>query len=182
MPSDQDIAKKAHERHLAEYFISARCDVTGKALQILHSDENPDFICVNTDAVEIGLEVVQVTRGPIDSFWACILDGQIELDPFYTSSMIHSLIERKELARKKRYSKKVDQCILMLALVNSPLQKLFVALEGLQDDFLSHGFEEVWLVDYSGLDAYRNVELFGLYPAEQWGHHERPNAYAKPYG
>jgi hypothetical protein len=182
MPSDQDNAKKAHERYLADYFLAARSNVTTSALQILHADENPDFICSDDEGTLVGLEVAQVTRGPIDAFWARILDGQIELDPFDASSMIHSLIERKELARQERYSKKVHRCILMLTLVNSPLQRLFVALEGLQEDFSSHGFEEVWLVDYSDLDAYRNAELFGLYPAENWEHHERPNARTEPFG
>jgi hypothetical protein len=182
MPSDQDNAKKAHEQYLAEYFIEARSDAIGSTLHILHGDENPDFVCSDDKGARIGLEVAQVTRGPIDSFWARILNGEIELDPFDAGAMIYSLIERKELARQERYSKKVDRCILMLALVNAPLDRLFVALEGLEDDFSSHGFEEVWLVDYSGLDAYRNVELFGLHPAANWGHHERPNAHTKPYG
>lgn len=182
MASDQEIAKKAHEWHLAEHFIQARADAIGSALRILQPDENPDFICIDESNSVVGLEVTQVTRGPIDSFWARLLDGQIELDPFDASAMIYSLIERKEIARRERYSKKVPHCILMLALVNLSLERLFVALDGLEEDFSEHGFSEVWLVDYSEVDAYRNAEVFGLYPAQNWGHYERPNAHTKPYG
>lgn len=182
MRSDKDLAKKAHEHYLADYFIDARTDATGLVLNIIHVDENPDFICSDDEGKPIGLEVVQVTRGPIDSLWARLLDGQIELDPFDASAKICSLIQRKEVARRERYAMKVDRCILMLALVNSPLDRLFVALDGLQNDFSSHGFDEVWLVDYSGIDAYHHAEIFGLFPASIWGHYERPNAHTKPYG
>ncbi len=39
------------------------------------------------------------------------------------------------------------------------------------DDFNDHGFAEIWLADYTGLEAYGDIELFCLYPSEQWGGH-----------
>jgi len=49
-------------------------------------------------------------------------------------------------------------------------------------DFESYGFDEIWIADYTGLEAYGDIELFCLYPSEWWGFYERPNPYAKPYG
>ena len=42
------------------------------------------------------------------------------------------------------------------------------------------GFAEVWVADYSELDAYRSIEVFGLYPEKYWGYHKRDRG--KPYG
>ena len=44
------------------------------------------------------------------------------------------------------------------------------------------GFLEVWLADYTGIEAYGDIELFGLKPEKYWGFHERESPSLKPYG
>ena len=51
-----------------------------------------------------------------------------------------------------------------------------------KDDFRSYGFDEIWIADYTGLEAYGDIELFCLYPPEWWGFYERENPGRKPYG
>ena len=182
MHSENEAAKKGKERQLADWFVEARADAIGKALVVAHGDENPDFLCEDDDGRTVGLEVAQITRGPVAAHWAWILDGETELEPFDAQAMIYELLGRKERARRERYSIKVKDCILLLVLVENSLPNLRVALDGLEDDFAEHGFEEVWLMDISEQDAYGTVELFGLFPTEVWGHHVRPNAGSKPFG
>jgi hypothetical protein len=47
-------------------------------------------------------------------------------------------------------------------------------------DYADLGFVEIWVADYSELEAYGTIELFGLYPPEFWGYHELDRG--KPYG
>ena len=49
------------------------------------------------------------------------------------------------------------------------------------EDFANLGFAEVWAADWTGLGAYGDVELIGLYPPEWQGHHEN-DWRGKPYG
>jgi len=72
--------------------------------------------------------------------------------------------------------------MLVLQLVDGTLDNIMWVFDGLRDDFVDHGFEEVWLADYSGQEAYGDIELFGLFPARWWGYHRRPCPYRKPYG
>ncbi|MCG6538254.1 MAG: hypothetical protein L7F78_26940, partial [Syntrophales bacterium LBB04] len=77
---------------------------------------------------------------------------------------------------------KVAEVILVLQLMDGTLNQLRVVLADLQDDFTSHGFSEIWIADYSGLEPYGNIELYGLFPMKWWGYHERPWPDRKPYG
>jgi hypothetical protein len=62
------------------------------------------------------------------------------------------------------------------------LSQLTPYLEDLgPEEFTEHGFQEVLIADHSGLDAYGDVELFGLFPKTLWGYHERVYR-GKPYG
>lgn len=182
MPSEIDAAKKGREQLFAEQFLEARTEAIGQALYVLAADESPDFICTDDRGESIGLEIAQVTHGPIAAHWAAVLDGQNEIPPFDAQALIYNLLQRKEKARQERYSRKVAECILLLVLAENSIPNLRVALDGLEDDFSEHGFSEVWLMDTTEHDAYRTVELFCLSPAAHWGYYRRPNAGSKPYG
>jgi len=52
----------------------------------------------------------------------------------------------------------------------------------LQPDFDQYGFTEIWLADYTTVDPFGGVELFGLKPRKWWGYHEREDFPSKPYG
>ena len=93
------------------------------------------------------------------------------------------MIEKKDKSRSTNYGRWVDKTILVLSLFDCSFWSLRQFLtEDIQKDFAKHGFIEVWLADYTGKEAYRDIELFGLFPAKWWGYHQRKNPYRKPYG
>ncbi len=72
--------------------------------------------------------------------------------------------------------------ILVIELVDIPLDSIVGLLEDKENlpDALATNFLELWLVDYTGIDAYDNVELFCIYPDHLYGYYQRP--FQKPYG
>lgn len=178
------MGKKEIETDGLLIFLQAREIVTGEVWsQVLGLwTESPDFICARPDGTPIGVELTKVTEDRDLAFWDRLRYGEVRIDPYKTQETIHYLIERKEKARVDRYSKKVDSNILTLQLVDGSLNQLRGAFEGLQRDFISHGFSEIWLADSSGLEAYGDIELFGLFPSQRWGHHRRSWPDRKPYG
>ena len=184
MISEQDIGKKEIEFSELIPFLDAREIVTGDRLSvdIGISTENPDFICVRADRSVIGVELTKVTANREVAFFDRLLYGEVRLDPFRTQEIIHHLIGRKEKARSERYTNKVTDNLLVLQLVDGSFSHLAGTFDSLAADFTSHGFTEMWLADYSGLDGYGDIELFGLYPHRWWGRHTRPSHGRKPFG
>ena len=182
MVSDQDIGKKETELIELASFLEAHELVSGEELSIVTATENPDFICVRTNGGFVGIELTKVTREKHVVFWDRILHRKEEMDPFDAVYQILCLIERKDHARAERYCKRVPECILVLQLVDGTLFPMRWMFDGIQNDFTVHGFSEIWLADYSGLEAFGDIELFGLFPQQWWGYHERVWPYRKPYG
>ena len=182
MTSDNEIAKKEAERHALEHFLLAYKFATGQFLEVIQEGESPDFLCVRQDQTEIGLELARITHGPVEKHWDWVLDGRTELEPFDAQSLIYSMISKKEAARTSRYVHRASQCILVLQLEDGSLESIRHVLDGLEEDFNDHGFAEIWIADFSALDAYGNVELYGLFPSEYFGFYTRPNHDSKPYG
>jgi hypothetical protein len=54
----------------------------------------------------------------------------------------------------------------------APLDR-HVPVEKLAEAPKERGFCEIWLADYSGFEVYMDIEMFDLYPAKSWGHHEK---------
>ncbi len=182
MQSDAEIGKKEHELDALLPFLDAYAVITGQRLQIVDSCENPDFICLRPDGSITGVELARITRGPIEAHWDRVLHGKGVFDPYVAQALIFNLLERKEVARSERYIERVAKCVLVLPLEEGTLSNVCHALDGLQEYFTPHGFSEVWVADYTGMDGYGSVELYGLYPARYWGFHQRPNWDTKPYG
>lgn len=184
MVSDQDMGKKEVETSELIPFLEARELVTGQGPSYILGlwTESPDFICARHDSGLVGVELTKVTEDHDLVFWDRLRYGEVRLDPYRTQETMQYLIDRKEKARANRYTNKVTDNILVLQLVDGSLDQLRGAFAGLEDDFTSHGFSEIWLADYSGLDAYGDIELFGLFPTQWWGRHSRPWPDRKPYG
>ena len=184
MVSDQEIGKKEVETSELIPFLEARELVTGQGLSYIFGlwTESPDFVCARPDGGLVGVELTKVTKNHDLAFWDRLRHGEVHVDPYRTQKVIQYLIDRKENARVDRYMMKVSENILALQLVDGSLDQLRGALDGLRDNFSSHGFSEVWLADYSGLEAYGDIELFGLFPAQWWGRHTMPWPDRKPYG
>jgi len=184
MVSAQEMGRKEIERDELAPFLEAREAVTSEILSEIFGlwTESPDFICARPNGGLVGIELTKVTENHELAFWDRIRYGEVRIDGFKTQETIHYLIGKKEGLRVARYTKKVRDNILVLQLVDGGLDQLRGVFDGCQNDFASHGFSEIWLADYSGLEAYGDIELFGLFPQQWWGHHSRPLPDRKPYG
>jgi hypothetical protein len=180
--SDNYIGKKEGERVELELFLEAYECVTGEVLSVEECAETPDFICERPNGNEIGLELTKLTRDPRDIFWERALKRKEQMDPYEAQEYIYQLIEKKEKLRATHYSIRVKDTILVLQLFDGAINAIKFTLEEVKTDFIYHGFSEIWLADYSGLEAYGDIELFGLFPDRWWGHHQRPWPERKPYG
>lgn len=179
---DKEFGKKEVERMELDSFLDAYKYSTGKALQLCLRSENPDFICKRENGEQIGIELTKVMRDPRDKFWDQIHFRKEEPDSYECLETITYLIKKKEKARNERYVNSVKDTILVLQIMDGSLDTIMPMIDGLEEDFKSYGFEEIWLADYSGLEAYGDIELFGLYPHEIYGFHQRPRPDRKPYG
>lgn len=177
--SDQDLGKKMCEEYELEYFIDAYKYVTGEELTIVSRSEKPDFIC-ERNGQQIGVELNKIVRGPQSAFW----DKAIDKQEFMGSSCALDFIYRHIVSKTKKMIKgNWTETILVLQLMDCPLSEIKTLLDkNLKDNFVSTSFSEIWLADYTGLDAYGDIELFGLYPSKWWGSHPRKNSNRKPYG
>lgn len=158
---DNENGKKHIEMMELDYFIEAYEHSTGEKLILIGVAEPPDFICQRADGSIIGIELTKVMRDSTET------DA---LDKIY-----------ERLERKKGLAS--ENIILVLHLVDCPIAELEYLLdESLKNDFGSYEFEEIWLADYTDIEAYGDIELFCLCPEERWGYYQRPNPERKPYG
>lgn len=175
------IGRKELEAIDLGYFTEAYEYSLGETLNsnLFSSSERPDFICERPSGERIGVELTQVIGDPaFPNFLKEFMDG------FEASEEVYRLIENKERKRVKPDWILPDNSILVIQLMNYSLREGDgLLLEGLGiDDLPTHGFNEIWLGDYTGLDAYGDIELFCSFPEEMWGYYERWNPGRKPYG
>jgi hypothetical protein len=179
--NDYELGMKMVEEEDLFLFLDAYEVVTGQKLGIAVWGERPDFICRRPNGKLVGVELTAVRRDPESAVADRIMRGSEFADEYETLDRIFWAIERKDRKRGTGDWRLRRDTILVLQLMDCPLSELSAFLEDADpSDFGGHGFKEVWIADHSELDAYGNVELFGLYPRRLWGHFEI--ARGKPYG
>jgi hypothetical protein len=179
--SDQQAGKKEMERMILEFFIPAYEAVTGIKCLNTFSNESPDFIIEDSNGSVFGVELVKVMDDYEYLQFENIIRPSSQMDPHETLDIIYQTIESKDAKRSKLYGKLADLTILVLELHHCELSTLNHFLtDEVQNDFTDHGFKEIWLADYTQVEAYRDIELFGLFPEDYWGHYQRKKK--KPYG
>jgi hypothetical protein len=181
--NDMELGKKIEEKLDLEHFIEAYEYVTGERLEIVEQRESPDFICERPDGNLIGIEITSVMREPNDYFYETVILKKEFIRPYNLISMAYSAAERKSKKKQRNKWALKNNTILILQLYEFPSSELEDHIdESVCVDFSTLGFSEIWLADYTEFDAYGDIELFGLHPENWYGHHERQNAYKKPYG
>lgn len=181
--SDQDSGKKMVEENELEYFLAAYEHVTGEKLILMQTGERPDFVCKGDNNSIVGIELTKVMRDPETAQADIILKRQERMANTNALDFIYGAITKKAEKMTRDNWLITGNIILVLQLMDCRLSAMGDILDcNLQKDFVSYGFTEIWLADYTELDAYGDIELFGLYPAKWWGYHQRRNPYRKPYG
>ncbi len=181
--SDQDMGKKMVEEYELEYFIDAYKSVTGEELGVGHASETPDFISERPDGTRVGIELTKIMRDSETALWEETFKHQEYMTNSCALDIVYGTVEKKAEKMSKKKGIGIGNIILVLQLMDCPLSDLKnILYRDLEKDFASYGFSEIWIADYTGLDAYGDIELFGLSPLKWWGFHERPNSGRKPYG
>ncbi len=180
--SDQYNGKKEVEKGELDLFLDAYELATGIRLEITFGTESPDFICIQPNGEKIGVELTKITRDPRDASWEIILEKKEEMDSYEALEEMQRLVDKKEKTRVKWYNKNVEKTILVFQLIDCSIETLKSTLEDLKYEFKDHGFCEIWLADYTGLEAFGDIELFCLFPLKCWGFYKRLWQNQKPYG
>ncbi len=163
--SDQNLGKKMVEEMQLELFVDAYQHATGQRLGIGGAGERPDFICERPNGEQVGVELTEVRTG----------FG-------YISSGVQDVVAAKAEKLNSGDWRLAYNTMLVLIVTWGSLSKLKDAWDMKDPENFDRGFVEVWVADYSGVDAFGNVELFGLFPKAIWGYYRRPNWGSKPYG
>ena len=174
--------KKEVELEALGYFNPIYEDIVDDFLEVVKVSERPDFICKRNDGSLVGVELVQVRRGhPDEVFYDKIINKNINMLPDQAIDLIQTLIHIKEEKRKSKDWQLSERTILIVQLQESPLWEIASSLtEELFPDLPEYGFCEIWLADFSELEAYNNIELFCFFPSHMRGYYKRP--LQKPYG
>lgn len=170
--------RRISEEDQIEQFVAAYHEVTGESLKLVRKRERPDFHCHRQSGADVGVEVTIVTRPPDESFFQDSLDAVRTMDADDAAAMICAQIQRKEELRNSPGWFLSESCILLLSTPDCRLSDLDGHL--FADDFQDNGFKEIWIADFTEMEEYGEIELFGLKPLTYWGHHRRDRG--KPFG
>ena len=181
--SDQEYGKKLVEEMDLEPFLKEYEWVTGLALQLVNRTERPDFIVQRSDGTQLGIELTKVMRDPESTFWARVLSGEEFADPVETAIRLQELIYRKDAKRSGPGWTLPDCTVLVLQLMDSSIDQVVSFLDDQVIKELNEtGFFEIWLADYTVLEAFGTIQLYGIKPEKWQGLHNHSGTGNKPYG
>jgi hypothetical protein len=180
--SDIELGKKLVEEVDLNQFIEAYEWVTGDLLTLLSWSESPDFICARSNGKKVGVEITNLMRDPERAFYETIIEKKEYIPVYDFYDMAYCLASKKSEKKKKNKWTYSKNTILVIQSDECPLEEINSYIDiSLQSDFSSFGFKEIWLADFTEIDAYGDIELFGLHPKKWWGYHCRQNPHRKPY-
>jgi len=165
------------------YFKDAYEIVTGLKISKVERRKRPDFIVHRSDCLSVGIELTKITKDPDTRFVERIHRMKIIEDHDFVLNELYRLIEQKEQKIKDGNWALPQNTLLVLQLMNINISDLlWVFDKSLQKDFTKNIFSEIWIADYSEIEAYGDIELLCLKPIKWWDYHQRLNPERKPYG
>ena len=180
--SDNALGKKmAEEEHLLR-FLDAYDTVTGSSLTVINNGESPDFICARPSGERVGVELARSPHDFHGALWDRIWTDRT-MPAYDLLAAVDAIIADKEHKRRSDYWRTPNTTILVVELLDYSFDSLAWASDlSLAGDYADTGFEEIWLADYSTLEAFGEVRLIGLYPSRFWGVRRQSALEGKPYG
>jgi hypothetical protein len=179
--TNKRIQKEGEAERLA-YFLDEYLNITGERIEIIEIAERPDFICSKENGCKIGIELTMITRGdPQIIQYDRIIDKKDFMSPEQAIDMIQQSAILKENKRSKGDWKLPDSNILLIELTDIPLNWIQALISPkFCPDLYSTGFMEVWIADFTGIEAYDNLETYCVQSKEWAGYY--PRQMQKPYG
>ncbi len=174
--------KKESELQSLNYFVAAYENVTGESLNIAEVSERPDFICEREKGIRVGVELSKVRRNhPNDILWDNLVEKQLYMSREDALKIINNSVLAKEKKRKEPGWQISESTILIIELADIPLTTMRHFIKpAILPDIYETGFQEIWFADFTGIEAYDNVELFCVKPDALAGYY--PRSLQKPYG
>ncbi len=174
--------KKEAEEEALGYFLEAYERVTDQSITVVGLTERPDFICTRKDGSKVGVELAKVRRShPNDILWDRLIEKQEYMSIDNALKMLQEVATEKDKKRNEPDWMLPDAAILLIVLTDIPLTEIRNRIMSKNlPDLYATGFVEVWLADFTGLEAYDNVEFFCVQPAGWAGYY--PRGLQKPYG
>jgi hypothetical protein len=110
-----------------------------------------------------------------------VLDGVEFMNGMDGILTVGEAIMRKASKRAESDWQLPASSILVLSTPDCPISEIVYHFDAqLQTEFVESGFTEIWIADHTAVDAYGDIELFGLVPKRWWGYH--PNLWrGKPH-
>ena len=174
--NDKELGKKMAEEAAFHEFARVYEPITGDRLELIARHERPDFVCRRADGSRCGLEFTEVRSDPDEA----ILRG-LSIPPMEAAELMSRAVNEKDRKRQSASWRLPENTILVLQLVQCPLTELESILSDWLDEVLAEcGFVEVWIADFTTLEAFREVELYCILPEVLRGYY--PHQKRKPYG
>ncbi|MEW6681641.1 MAG: hypothetical protein AB1451_01795 [Nitrospirota bacterium] len=181
--SDQELGKKLVEEMEFEPFPDEYRRITGLRLRQISRSERPDIVCLRSDGIEVGIELTKVMEDPESRMWGRILNRSDYADPVDAAIRLQEVVYRKEAKRSGGRWHLPDNIMLVLQLMDVPIEDVAPHLdEEIIDEMSGTGFFEIWVADYTVQEAYGTVQLFGIKPRQWRGLHNHAWSGMKPYG
>ena len=178
-----EVGKKMNEENDLELFAQEYNRITGLSFSTIVTTERPDFIVYRNDGKKLGIELTKVMRDPNSAFWARVLNGMEQVDPLDSLLNLQELIYSKDKKRSEDNWQLADKTILLLQLMDSSIEQLSSFIDdGIIKEITKTGFLEIWIADYSVLNAYETIQLYCIKPKKWQGLYKHLNFGKKPYG
>jgi hypothetical protein len=158
--------------------------VTGLALQHVGRAERPEFITQRSDSTELGIKLSKIIGDPQFAFWPLrVLRGKEFADPVETAIHLQELIYLKDAKRSGSGWTLPDRTMRILQLMDSSFDQVISFLDKQVIKELNEtGFFEIWLADYTILETFGTIQLYGIKPERWQGLHDHSRPGNKPYG
>jgi hypothetical protein len=177
-----DDGKKMVEREEAELFLAEYAHVTGVELTLVGAGERPDFVCEKRGR-RYGLELVKAMQDPGQRRDEVILGGDGRLHGLDAALLVQEAAYAKEVKRVSPGWRYPNSTILVIELIGSDGEEMAGYLDDqLMDEMGQTGFREIWVADYSPMEAYGTIQLIGIKPKRWRGPHQHQLYGTKPYG
>lgn len=181
------LGDKLIEEDAVNHFIREYEQLTGLNLRLSPGfllTERPDFSALRSDGLELGIETTKIMRDPDSAFLDRSLFDLEFQKPEDAVHEIQRLVYSKEAKRCSSGWKYPDSTLLLLQLMDAEMDRVASCLDSeiLDEMCQNTGLFEIWIADFTKLEPFGGVQLFGI-KSEKWqGLHPLSTRSLKPYG
>lgn len=176
--NDWDLGKRELERDHLGYFLDAYERATGETFPELCDSETPDFIGRDEKGRVVGIELAQLRFSPEEQHWRRISPPE-PADPDAWWRLLELLHKKDQTLTKGRWPD-CERKLLVVILVDASIDAVAAGTDTDRPD--EDGFDEVWLADYTQVEAFGAADLFAIVHPDLKGHFATGDWGQKPYG